>query len=147
MPIPPALAEIVTLFAGMTEPERREMLVHFAESASQYEPVEGEVYAIRDVRRDEQCTDTVGVFFRVGEEGGAHFAFALGPKVQTLTRALASILARGFGGAKIDDVLSTESVVIDRIVGSTLVRLRSRTVYYMLQRMQEAARAWRLTSG
>lgn len=133
--------EIVALLEGMSEPERREMLVHYAEISAQHKPVEGAEYAVRDVRRDEQCTDTVGIFFRLDEDGGAHFAFTLGPKVQTLTRALAAILARGFEGSPVADVLDTGPEIIDRIVGSTLVRLRSRTVYYMLERMQQAVRA------
>ncbi len=141
MPVPQPLLEIVTLFEGMTEPERREMLVHYAENSTQHEPVDGVQYAVRDVRRDEQCTDTVGIFFRLDDAGFAQFAFSLGPKVQTLTRALVSILARGFSGSPIDDVLATGPEVIDRIVGRTLVRLRSRTVYYMLERMQQAVRA------
>lgn len=141
MPAPQALMEIVALLEGMSEPERREMLVHYAESSAQYEPAEGAEYVVRDVRRDEQCTDTVGIFLRLDDAGKVHFAFSLGPKVQTLTRALASILARGFEGSPVTDVLDTGPEIVNRIVGSTLVRLRSRTVYYMLERMQQAVRA------
>ncbi|MCA1963978.1 MAG: hypothetical protein LDL31_08550, partial [Prosthecobacter sp.] len=94
-------------------------------------------YCYQEVRRDSFCSDIVGVHIQKEDSGRLHFAISLGPKVQTLTRALAVILSRGLDGCYPIDVLSVSSDVVSRIVGSELVRLRSKTVYYILERIQE----------
>jgi cysteine desulfuration protein SufE len=43
----------------------------------------------------------------------------------------------------LEEILALEPDFVPRITGAELVRLRSRTVYYVLRRMQEAARALR----
>ena len=138
--LPEPLAAIVELFTGLSEGERRELLVHYAERSSSHAPQPGEVYELEDVRHDAECTDTVGVHLRRDAAGGCHFRLSLGPEVQTLTRALGSILCEGLAGASPQAVLMVPETVIDQIAGGTLVRLRSRTVYYLLRRMQQAVR-------
>lgn len=136
---PPALIELIQLFEHLPEQERRENLVVLAAASKQHEPREGERFDLDDVRKDEECTDTVGIHLRIEADGSAHFAVTLGPKVQTLTRALATILCRGLNGSSLQTVMDVPPDFVPRIVGGELVRLRSRTVYYVLSRMKAAA--------
>jgi cysteine desulfuration protein SufE len=55
---------------------------------------------------------------------------------------LAAILCRGFQGASAPEILDTDPQFVAEIVGGNLVRLRSRTVFYMLGRMKESVQAW-----
>lgn len=137
-PYPPALAELIEFFEPLSEPERRENLIDLAEAARLHTPREGVVYAISDVRQDEGCTDTVGIFIAKNEQGGIELATTLGPKVQTLTRAMATLLCRGLRGCTPIEILALPEDFVVRIVGEELVRLRSRTVYYLLTRIKEA---------
>jgi cysteine desulfuration protein SufE len=59
--------------------------------------------------------------------------------VQTRTRALGVLLCRGLNGSTLEQVLALDGSFVPRVTGTELVRLRSRTVYYVLRRMQEAA--------
>ncbi len=137
-PYPPALAEIISLFESLTEAERRANLIDLAAASRRHAPHEGERFDIADERKDPECTDKVGVYVRLEEGGRLHFAVTLGPQVQTLTRALATILCRGLEGATPAEVLGLPQDFVPRIIGEQLVRLRSRTVYYVLSRMKEA---------
>ncbi len=136
--MPPALQEIVDFFENLPEHERREALVTYAESARRHEPRENERYDVADERKDEICLDSVGIFLRLDGDS-AIFRVRLGPKVQTLTRALTSILCQGFNRQPPAKLEAVGDDFIPRIVGGELMRLRSRTVYYVLQRMREAA--------
>lgn len=137
---PTALAEIVSLFESLSEAERRENLIDLASAVTKHAPLPGEPFDIADERKDPECTDKVGVYVRLEETGRLHFAVTLGPQVQTLTRALATILCRGLEGATPTQVLELPQDFVPRIIGEQLVRLRSRTVYYVLSRMKEAVR-------
>ena len=77
------LDKIINLFESLPEDERRETLVSYADTAKRQEPREGESFDLVDVRKDEECTDTVGVYLHVDEEGKAHIRMTLGPEVQT----------------------------------------------------------------
>ena len=140
MPYPPALNELIEFFELLPEAERRENLINFAEGSRTCERKPGETYDLEDVRKDEECTDTVGVFLKVGEADRAHYAIELGPKVQTLTRAMTSILCKGLNGSTLAEIAAVPADFVPRIVGADLVRLRSQTVYYVLSRMKTAAR-------
>lgn len=137
---PPALGELVAFFESLTEAERRENLIDLAAAAKRHEPVDGAPFDFAEVRKDTDCADTVGVFIRVDGEGRVHLAVSLGPKVQTLTRAMATILCRGLAGATLQEVIDVPPDFVPRIIGEQLVRLRSQTVYYVLARIKEAAR-------
>ena len=139
VPYPDKLQEIIDLFEALTEPERREMLISFAENACLYEPVEGEDFSLKDVRKDDECTDEVGIYMNVDTDNRASFKVRLGPKVQTLTRAMTSILCRGLEGLNPETVREVAQDFVPRIIGAELVRLRSQTVYYVLTRMKGAA--------
>ncbi len=139
---PPNLSEIIELFENLPEVDRRENLIHFAEGVDTYRRKEGESFDLEDVRKDEVCTDTVGVFLRVDESQRAFFAIELGPKVQTLTKALTVILCRGLNGSTLEEVLDVSADFVPRIIGADLVRLRSQTVYYVLDRMKQAVQMY-----
>lgn len=138
---PAALGELITFFESLPEGERRENLIDLAASAAALAPKEGEKFDLEDVRHDAECTDTVGVHARLEHGDQVHFAISLGPKVQTLTKAMATILCRGLNGSTLSEVLAVQQDFVPRIVGADLVRLRSQTVYYVLGRMKQVAQA------
>jgi cysteine desulfuration protein SufE len=140
MNYPPVLQEIVDLFESLPEDERRENLILFADQAAGHEPRPGEVFTVEDERKDEECTDKVGVFLRVESGRRAHFRVRLGPHVQTLTRAMTAVLCKGLDGCTPEAVLEVPQDFVPKIVGGQLVRVRSQTVYYVLGRMKGVCR-------
>ncbi len=139
---PPNLTEIVDLFDALSDEEKRENLVAYADGAPRCAPPAGEAFDLTDVRKDEECTDTVGVFLKVDADRRAHFHISLGPHVQTLTKAMTAILCRGLDGATPEEILEVPQDFVPRIVGGQLVRLRSQTVYYILTRMKSVCKVW-----
>jgi len=139
---PPNLTEIVDLFEALPDEEKRENLIVYADQAPRCAPQPGEQFDLEDVRKDEECTDTVGVFLRVGDGRRTHFRVTLGPQVQTLTKAMTAILCRGLEGATPEDIMEVPQDFVPRIVGGQLVRLRSQTVYYILTRMKSVCKVW-----
>jgi cysteine desulfuration protein SufE len=139
---PTKLNKIINLFESLPEDERRETLVSYAENAKRQEPREGENFDLVDVRKDEECTDTVGVYLHVDDEGKAHIRMTLGPEVQTLTRAMTAILCKGLDGSTPQEILDLHSDFVTRVVGTELVRLRSQTVYYVLTRIKSICKVW-----
>lgn len=141
MDYPEKLQEIISIFEPLCEEERRENLVNFALGAEKWEPAENENFHIEDVRKDEQCIDTVGIFLRI-EGHRARFKVKLGPNVQTLTRAMTAILCRGLDNCDFDEILKLPEDFIVKIVGSPLVLTRSQSIYYMFSRMKDALKAY-----
>ena len=137
---PASLQEIVDLFEMLPEQERRENLMSFAQAANTWEPKEGETFAIEDDRRDAECTDRVGIYINISSEGTAEFRVSLGPNVQTLTRAMTTILCRGLSGQRPEVILNLKTDFVPRIIGEELIRMRSRTVYYILDRIKGTLR-------
>lgn len=137
--MPPALQELIDFFEHLPESERRDNLISMAETVNAYAPRPGQAYEVEEVRKDPECSDTVGIFLQREDGRHVHFAVTFGPKVQTLTRALAAILCRGLNGCTAPEILAISPDFIRRIVGSELIRLRSQTVYYVLERMKQAA--------
>ena len=137
---PPGLQGIIDLFGGLPESERRDMLINYADRAAKCAPVEGETFDLSDIRKDEECTDTVGIFLKLDTDQKVHFKVSLGPEVQTLTRAMTAILVKGLDGASMEAILEVPADFVPKIVGSELVRLRSQTVYYVLTRMKSAVK-------
>ncbi|TDU73312.1 cysteine desulfuration protein SufE [Prosthecobacter fusiformis] len=142
MSYPTALNEIIQLFEFLPEAERRDLLINYSEAVAGYARNEESCYDLEDVRKDEECTDTVGVFLRVDDAERVSFAIELGPKVQTLTKAMTVILCRGLNGSTLAEVLAVPADFVPRIIGADLVRLRSQTVYYVLGRMKKAAKMY-----
>ena len=139
---PTGLQKIVGLFESLPEQEKRDALISYADQARKWEPKEGETFNLEGVRKDEECTDTVGVFLKVGTEGGATFRVTLGPQVQTLTRAMTSILCRGLANSTVKEILEVPSDFVPKIVGGELIRARSQTVYYVLTRMKGVCKVY-----
>ena len=139
---PPNLQEIVGLFAALSDEEKRENLIAYADHAPHCAPRTGETFDLEDVRKDEECTDTVGVFLKVSPDRRAHFRVSLGPHVQTLTKAMTAILCKGLDGAQPEEIMEVPQDFVPRIVGGQLVRLRSQTVYYILTRLKSVCKVW-----
>ncbi len=139
---PPKLTEIIDLFEVLPDAEKRETLIAYADSAKNQAPREGETFDLEDVRKDEECTDTVGVYLKVNPDSTTHFRITLGPQVQTLTKAMTSILCKGLEGETPQQILDVPADFVPKIVGADLVRQRSQTVYYILTRMKSAAKVW-----
>ena len=133
---PTKLNKIINLFESLPEDERRETLVSYADNARRQEPREGEKFDLVDVRKDEECADTVGVYLLVDENGSAHIRMTLGPEVQTLTRSMTAILCKGLQDCTPQEILDVPSDFVTRIVGAELVRIRSQTIYYVLSRIK-----------
>jgi cysteine desulfuration protein SufE len=142
MSYPAKLQTIITFFEGLGEQEKRENLIAYSDNARRHEPREGETFTLEDVRKDEECADTVGVFLKVDAENKAAFRLRLGPEVQTLTKAMTSILCKGLEGCTPQDVMDIPSDFVEKIVGQTLVRVRSQTTYYVLSRMKGICRVY-----
>lgn len=142
MSYPAPLQSIIDLFIQLPEVERREMLINFADGAIRQRPQEGEKFDIEDERKDEECTDTVGIFVRISEIDRCHFRVTLGPHVQTLTKAMTTVLCQGLDGVSAREIMDVPADFVPKIVGAELVRLRSQTVYYVLGRMKAAVKAW-----
>lgn len=139
---PPSLTEIVDFFDALPDDEKRDNLIAYADAAPRCAPKTGEKFALEDVRKDEECTDTVGVYLNVDAARHAHFAISLGPQVQTLTKAMTAILCKGLDGATPDEILNVPQDFVPKIVGGQLVRLRSQTVYYILTRLKSVCKVW-----
>jgi cysteine desulfuration protein SufE len=139
---PTKLGNIIKLFESLPEDERRETLVSYADNAKRQEPRQNDKFELVDVRKDEECADTVGVYLHVDEHGKAHIRMTLGPEVQTLTRAMTAILCKGLDGATPQEILDLPSDFVTRIVGTELVRVRSQTVYYVLTRIKSICKVW-----
>lgn len=142
MDYPRQLQRIIALFESLPDQEKRGSLIAYADSAARQAPAEGEEFDLEDVRKDEECTDTVGVFLKVSPDRACTFRVTLGPQVQTLTRAMTSILCKGLDGSTPEEILEVPADFVPKIVGADLVRQRSQTVYYILTRMKSAARVW-----
>src|SRR5207237_624946 len=139
---PAKLNKIIDLFQILPEDERRETLVSYADNARKQEPRPDEKFELVDVRKDEECADTVGVYLHVDENGKAHIRMTLGPEVQTLTRAMTAILCKGLEGCTPQEILDLPAGFVTRIVGSELVRIRSQTIYYVLTRIKGVCKVW-----
>ena len=134
---PQNLVKIINFFESLPDDEKRENLLSYANRSKAWEPNPDLIYDLKDIRKDEECTDTVGIYLKMDQEK-VFFNISMGPKVQTLTRALASILCEALKGATIEQVLTVKDECISQIVGQKLVQLRSQTVYYLIQRMRSA---------
>src|SRR5438132_11688055 len=139
---PQKLDKIINLFETLPEDERRETLVSYADNAKKQEPREGENFDLVDVRKDDGCMDTVGVYLHVEKDGKAQVRMTLGPEVQTLTRSMTAILCKGLEGSTPQEILDLASDFVTRIVGAELVRIRSQTIYYVLTRIKSICKVY-----
>lgn len=144
-PLPPKLQGIVDFFAGLSDEEKRENLILYSDSAKRCEPkpADAGTFALEDVRKDEECADTVGLFLKVdAATRGVTIRVTLGPEVQTLTKAMTAILCKGLDTLTPEQVTAVPATFVPRIVGAQLVRIRSQTTYYVLTRMKSICKVW-----
>ncbi|MFL2478154.1 MAG: SufE family protein [Verrucomicrobiales bacterium] len=134
---PKKLRKTIDFFESLTDDEKRENLLSYANKSKRWEPDPDQIYDLEDIRKDDECMDSVGIHLKVTQTK-VFFNISMGPKVQTLTRALASILCETLEGATIEQVLTVKDECISQIVGEKLVRLRSQTIYYLIHRMRSA---------
>lgn len=139
---PEKLNKIIDLFESLPEEERRETIVSYSENAKKQEPRPNETFELEDIRKDEECADTVGVYLHVDLDGRAHIRMTLGPEVQTLTRAMTAILCKGLDGCTPQEIVDLPSDFVTRIIGAELVRVRSQTIYYVLSRIKGICKVW-----
>src|SRR5438046_2081889 len=139
---PSKLNKIINLFESLPEDERRETLVSYADNAKKQEPREGENFDLVDVRKDEECTDTVGVYLHVDENGRAQIRMTLGPEVQTLTRSMTAILCKGLDGSTPQEILDLASDFVTRIIGAELIRVRGQTPYCVMTRIKSVCKVY-----
>jgi cysteine desulfuration protein SufE len=139
---PQKLSNIISLFEGLSEAERRETLIAYADQAKNHEPKEGEIFDFEDFRKDEECTDSVGIYLTIDDQQHLYFKIKLGPHVQTLTRAMSSILCKGLHGITAEELQAIPQDFVPKIVGAELIRARSQTIYYLLTRMKTAVTVW-----
>lgn len=137
-PLPQRLQQIVDFYENLPDDEKREALISQADQADQYAPQPGESFEFEDIRKDTECSDTVGIFISIKQDTAVHFKISLGDQVQTLTRALSVILCKSLNGCSAKQITELPDTFIPRIVGSELYRLRSRTIYYLLRRLKES---------
>lgn len=140
---PPALEEIIELCEMLSYREKLDILANYSDQSIQQQPRAGEAFDVEDTRKDAECTDTVGIYLRVEHpDDKAHFRVTLGPEVQTLTKAMTSILCKGLDGATLREIEELPADFVPRIVGAELIRARSQTVYYVLTRMKGAVKVY-----
>jgi cysteine desulfuration protein SufE len=142
MSYPAKLSQIIELFETLPNSEKREALISYADSAMRQGPKDGETFDLEDIRKDEECTDSVGVFLKLSPTRECTFRVTLGPHVQTLTKAMTSILCKGLDGLTPEEVIEVPADFVPKIVGADLVRQRSQTVYYILTRMKGITKVW-----
>ena len=136
---PAKLKRIVDYFSKLDEQTRRTRLIEYADQADKWLPKEEEPILIEDLRNDDECMDEVGIYI-VDEGEQISFRLYFGDEVQTLTKAMGVILGKGLSETTIEQVQELPSQVVTDIIGQRLVRNRSQTVYYILNRMKSAVK-------
>jgi cysteine desulfuration protein SufE len=137
--LPAALDQIAQSFQGLSEVQRRDLLLTYAAEAPRHRPRAEETYVLSDERIDPGCIDTVGLYLRRDDEGRLHLRASFGPEVQTLTRALVAILCRGLEGATVGEAVDLSDEFVPLVAGEQLLRQRGRSVYHVTRRLREAA--------
>lgn len=141
--LPAKLEEIIEYFEMLPESEKRQSLIAYAGQIEKHHPPADVEMDLTDIRRDQECADTVGVFLKFADGGeSVRVYLEMGPEVQTLTRALGSIICEGVAGAPTAQVLELPPTFVPRLVGAQLFRQRSQTVYYVLTRVKNAINAY-----
>jgi len=103
MPLPAKLQEIVDDFASMTREEKLETLIAYAET---FPPLPDWLIAKRDSMEPvPECMTPVFLFAEKQASGGLHFYLDIPPQSPTV-RGLASILANGLDGSRLEEIIS-----------------------------------------
>jgi cysteine desulfuration protein SufE len=127
-------------FESLEKDGRIQALIALADGLLKLAPEDGERWDVKDIRKDLECQDVVGLFVRRDGER-VHLAAEVGQEVTTLTRALTALFVENLNGEQSADILAVDPNLIPRVVGESLMRQRSNSAYYTLRRLKEAVRA------
>ena len=139
--LPERLERIASYFEGLDEQSRRERLIAFAGQSEKWLPKPDDEILYKDIRKDEECLDEVGVFI-TEDNIGLSWRMQYGKDVQILTRAIGTILSDGLDHAKPEEIISLPADVIHRIIGQQLFRNRSQSIYYIFNRIKQAMKKY-----
>ena len=82
---PQALQQIIDFYEGLPDDEKREALINEAALAEQYAPEDGDDFDMEDVRKDSECSDTVGIFVKATGSDTVLFKISLGSQPEEFT--------------------------------------------------------------
>ena len=136
--LPPALAEIVDLFASSPPRDRLELLLEY----SQQLPPLPERYAEHPERLEPvpECQSPLFVASEVDDDGRVHL-FVDAPQEAPTTRGFAGIFHAGLDGLPADEVLAVPGDVTSRMALAEVVSpLRLRGAAALLGRVQRQVR-------
>ena len=141
MSYPTKLAEIISLFESLPDAEKRDMLIVFADSAARQAPREGETFDLEDIRKDEAYR--YGRHFLSHPDKSSHFRVTLGPQVQTLTKAMTSILCKGLEGTTPQEMLDVPADFVPRLSERIWFGKGARPfITFFSTRMKSTATVW-----
>jgi cysteine desulfuration protein SufE len=126
-------------FESLDNSARITALIGLAQGVSDLEPAPNQQWDFFDVRQDEECLDTLGVYLKKNHNT-LQLAASVGEETTTLTRAITSVLVQHLNGETIERILELSGSFVPRLVGENLLRQRRNTAYYPLRRIQEAVR-------
>jgi cysteine desulfuration protein SufE len=126
-------------FETLDNSARIQALIGLAQTVSRLGPTPDNTWDFSEVRQDEECLDSLGVFLKK-DHHVLHFAATVGEETTTLTRALTSVLVQHLSGETPERILSLSNQFVPRLVGEQLLRQRRNTAYYPLRRIQEAVK-------
>jgi sulfur transfer protein SufE len=128
----------VQQFEALDNSARIQALIGLAQSVGEVDP-NAQSWDFSEVRQDEECLDSLGVFLRK-DQTKLHLGASVGEETTTLTRALTSVLVQHLSGETPERILEVKDSLVPRLVGESLLRQRRNTAYYPLRRIQEAVR-------
>jgi cysteine desulfuration protein SufE len=126
-------------FESLDNSARIAALIGLAQSVGSLEPAPSQQWDFFDVRQDEECLDSLGVYLKK-DQNTLQLAASVGEETTTLTRAITSVLVLHLNGETSQRILELSGSFVPRLVGENLLRQRRNTAYYPLRRIQEAVR-------
>lgn len=126
-------------FETLDNSARIQALIGLAQAVADFEPQPSQNWDFSEVRQDEECLDSLGVYLKKDQDT-LHFAASVGEETTTLTRALTAVLVCHLSGETSQRILELSNSFVPRLVGEGLLRQRRNTAYYPLRRIQEAVR-------
>jgi cysteine desulfuration protein SufE len=126
-------------FENLDNSARIQALIGLAQGVDSVEPTPDTLWDFSEVRQDEECLDSLGVYLKK-DHNTLHLAASVGEETTTLTRALTNVLVQHLSGETPERILELSNQFVPRLVGENLLRQRRTTAYYPLRRIQEAVK-------
>jgi cysteine desulfuration protein SufE len=126
-------------FENLDNSARIQALIGLAQAVGSIEPAPNASWDFTEVRQDEECLDSLGVYLKK-DHSTLQLAASVGEETTTLTRALTAVLVQHLSGETPERILEVSGSVVPRLVGENLLRQRRNTAYYPLRRIQEAVK-------